>query len=65
MTLTLTNTLVLVAQYNFLIEMTQSYTPSINDIIALVAEIVPDIPEPNEIMAEIEGKDRLLWLEGW
>jgi hypothetical protein len=45
--------------------MTQSYTPSINDIIALVAEIVPDIPEPNEIMAEIEGKDRLLWLEGW
>ena len=45
--------------------MTQSDTPSINDIITLVAELVPDIPKPSEIIAELESKDRVLWLEGW
>ena len=45
--------------------MTQLNTPSVNDIITLVAELVPDIPKPSEIMAELENKDRVLWLEGW
>ncbi|MHA1961177.1 MAG: hypothetical protein ACW99U_13190 [Candidatus Thorarchaeota archaeon] len=45
--------------------MMQSNAPSIDDIITLVAELVPDIPEPSEIMAEIKSGDRILWLEGW
>ena len=45
--------------------MTDSDTPTFNDIITLVANLVPDLPKPNEIMAEIKGKDRVLWLEGW
>ncbi|MFX1367641.1 MAG: hypothetical protein ACFFAY_03480 [Promethearchaeota archaeon] len=40
-------------------------SPSINDILVLVANLVPDIPKPSEIMAEIRGKNRVLWLEGW
>jgi len=35
------------------------------DLLTLVAELVPDIPEPSKIFAEIDGKDRILWLEGW
>ncbi|MHA1936175.1 MAG: hypothetical protein ACW97A_12935 [Candidatus Thorarchaeota archaeon] len=45
--------------------MEQSETPSFNDMITLVAQLVPDIPKPSEIVAEIQDKDRLLWLEGW
>jgi len=45
--------------------MAQSDIPTIDDIIALVANLVPDIPEPSEIIAEIQGKDTVLWLEGW
>jgi len=33
--------------------------------LVLVPELVPDIPRPSEIFAEIKGKDRTLWLEGW
>ncbi|UCE80525.1 MAG: hypothetical protein JSV94_05040 [Methanobacteriota archaeon] len=39
--------------------------PTHEDILALVAELVPDIPQPSEIFAEIEAGDRTLWLEGW
>lgn len=39
--------------------------PSINEVITFVAQLVPDLPEPSEIMYEIEHKDRVLWLEGW
>jgi hypothetical protein len=42
-----------------------SGTPTFNDIITIVANLVPDLPKPSEIMAEIQDKDRLLWLEGW
>jgi hypothetical protein len=45
--------------------MTRSGKPSFEDIITLVAQLVPDIPEPSKIMFEIEHKDRVLWLEGW
>jgi len=45
--------------------MTQSDAPSFNDIISLVAQLVPDIPKPSEIIFEIEHRDRVLWLEGW
>lgn len=45
--------------------MTQLDTPSFHDIITIVAHLVPDIPEPSKIIAEIEGNERLLWLEGW
>ena len=45
--------------------MAQSEEPTIDDIIAIVANLVPDIPKPSEIIAEIHGKGRLLWLEGW
>ncbi|MHA2462063.1 MAG: hypothetical protein ACXAEJ_12555 [Candidatus Thorarchaeota archaeon] len=45
--------------------MSESETPSFNDMITLVAQLVPDIPKPSEILAEIQDKDRLLWLEGW
>ncbi|MHA2379652.1 MAG: hypothetical protein ACXADO_07250 [Candidatus Thorarchaeota archaeon] len=45
--------------------MEQSETPTISDIITLVANLVPDIPKPSEIIAEIHDKDRVLWLEGW
>ncbi|MFQ5818764.1 MAG: hypothetical protein ACE5I5_02125 [Candidatus Heimdallarchaeota archaeon] len=41
-----------------------SETPTFNDIISLVVHLVPDLPKPSEIMAVIEDKDRLLWLEG-
>lgn len=44
---------------------TVSETPTFEDIISLVVHLVPDLPKPTEIMAEIESKDRLLWLEGW
>ena len=40
-------------------------SPSVNDLISLVANLVPDLPEPSKIMTEIQGKDRVLWLEGW
>ena len=39
--------------------------PTHEDILTLVAELVPDIPRPSEIFAEIEAGDRTLWLEGW
>ncbi|NHJ14195.1 MAG: hypothetical protein EAX95_10995 [Candidatus Thorarchaeota archaeon] len=45
--------------------MTESDSPTFNDILAIVANLVPDIPEPSKIMAEVEGKDMILWLEGW
>ncbi|MHA2230857.1 MAG: hypothetical protein ACXABL_16805, partial [Candidatus Thorarchaeota archaeon] len=45
--------------------MYQFETPSFNDMITLVAQLVPDIPKPSEIVAEIQDKDRVLWLEGW
>jgi len=45
--------------------MAQSERPTIDDIITIVANLVPDIPKPSEIIAEIQGPDRLLWLEGW
>jgi len=45
--------------------MGDSNRPTRDDILALVAELVPDIPVPSEIFAEIRGKDWVLWLEGW
>ena len=45
--------------------MTDSETPSFHDIITIVANLVPDLPKPSEIVAEIKDKDRELWLEGW
>jgi len=42
-----------------------SEKPTFDDVISLVVHLVPDLPKPSEIMAEIEDKDRLLWLEGW
>ena len=45
--------------------MTQSNTPNFSDMIFFVAQLVPDIPEPSEIMYEIKHKDKILWLEGW
>jgi hypothetical protein len=45
--------------------MTKSNHPTFEDLITLVANLVPDLPEPSEIMAEIQAKDRTLWLEGW
>jgi hypothetical protein len=39
--------------------------PTRDEILFLVAELVPDIPRPSEIFAQIKGKDRTLWLEGW
>lgn len=46
-------------------EMKDSNRPTHEEILALVAELVPDIPRPSEIIAEIQGKGRTLWLEGW
>lgn len=45
--------------------MTESNYPSIDEIISLVAELVPDVPIPSDLFAEIKAKDRILWLEGW
>jgi hypothetical protein len=45
--------------------MKDAYCPSHEDILAIVAELVPDIPRPSEIIAKIEAVDRTLWLEGW
>lgn len=45
--------------------MNDSNHPTLEEMMTLVAELVPDIPRPSEIFAEIEGKDRTLWLEGW
>jgi len=39
--------------------------PTHEEILTLVAELIPDIPQPSKIIAEIGGKDGLLWLEGW
>ena len=39
--------------------------PTRDEIIILVAELVPDIPKPSELFAEIRGKDKVLWIEGW
>jgi len=39
--------------------------PTHEDILAIVSELVPDIPRPSEIIAKIEAVDRTLWLEGW
>ena len=43
----------------------QSKTPSFNEILTFIVQLVPDIPEPSEIMYEIEHRDSVLWLEGW
>jgi hypothetical protein len=45
--------------------MRDSDHPTYEEILALVAELVPDVPRPSEIMTEIVAKDRTLWLEGW
>lgn len=45
--------------------MKDSNRPTHEEILTLVAELVPDIPKPSEIFAEIKGKDSTLWLEGW
>ena len=45
--------------------MTKSDHPTFDDLITLVANLVPDLPDPSEIMAEIHAKDQVLWLEGW
>jgi len=45
--------------------MIDSSVPTLDEIITLVAELVPDIPKPSELFAEIRGKDRVLWIEGW
>jgi len=45
--------------------MKDSNCPTHEDILALVAELVPDIPRPSEIIAKIEAGNRILWLEGW
>ncbi|MCU0853123.1 MAG: hypothetical protein MUC90_07745 [Thermoplasmata archaeon] len=45
--------------------MNDANRPTHEDILALVAELVPDIPRPSEIVAKIEAGDRTLWLEGW
>jgi hypothetical protein len=45
--------------------MKESGRPTRDEILTLVAELVPDIPEPSEIFAEIKGRDKVLWLEGW
>ncbi|MHA2070751.1 MAG: hypothetical protein ACW985_03075 [Candidatus Thorarchaeota archaeon] len=42
-----------------------SDTPNFNDLITIVASLVPDLPKPSEIRAVIQDKDRMLWLEGW
>lgn len=45
--------------------MIYSNTPTLDEIIILVAELVPDVPKPSELFAEIRGKNKILWLEGW
>ncbi len=45
--------------------MSDSSMPSVDEIILLVAELVPDVPIPSNLFAEIKGKDKILWLEGW
>ena len=45
--------------------MKDSNRPTREEILAIVAELVPDVPRPSELFAEIKGKDRILWLEGW
>ena len=45
--------------------MTDSDIPSFYDLLTIVANLVPDLPRPSEIMAEIHDDERTLWLEGW
>ncbi len=45
--------------------MKDSNRPTREDILALVAGLVPDIPRPSEIIAKVEAGDKILWLEGW
>ncbi len=45
--------------------MAVSDAPSFYDLITIVVNLVPDLPKPSEIMAEIQDRDRILWLEGW
>ena len=45
--------------------MKDSNRPTHEDILALVAGLVPDIPRPSEIIAKVEAGDKILWLEGW
>jgi len=40
-------------------------TPNFFDLLAIVVNLVPDLPEPSKIMTEVQGRDRVLWLEGW
>lgn len=39
--------------------------PTHEDILTLVTELVPDMEQPSEIIATIEARDKVLWLEGW
>ena len=45
--------------------MTDSDSPTFDNLIRLVTNLVPDLPKPSEITATIQDKDRILWLEGW
>lgn len=45
--------------------MKDSNTPTHEDVLAIVARLVPDMPKPSEIFAKIEAGDKVLWLEGW
>ena len=45
--------------------MEDSDLPTREEILTLVSELVPDVPVPRELFAEIKGKDAALWLEGW
>lgn len=45
--------------------MMRSNSLTVDDLLTIVTNLVPDLPEPSEIMAEIRDNDRVLWLEGW
>jgi hypothetical protein len=45
--------------------MSDTNVPPIEEIITLIAELVPDVPRPSDLFAEVKSKDRILWLEGW
>jgi len=48
-----------------MINVTDSDTPAFHDLLSIVVNLVPDLPKPSEIFAEISDTDRTLWLEGW
>ena len=45
--------------------MKDSSTPSFNDILTIVANLVSNLPRPSEIFAETQNRNRLLWPEAW